>query len=149
VTWLFAAVTDIGSPFDPAAVFRFKIRTDIVADVAGTAQGVTDNQLPAGVLFPAFESADTEVIGIIKTAPVPCINNAVAQDLFRDGGGILAEILCDLTKGKLAVKRLFNKLPVFQGKMFMVSGYKIRHNRPPLALPGNSKEDTEKRCGYQ
>ena len=149
MTGLIAAVTDIGGLFDPAAVFRFKVRTDVVADVAGAAQGVTDEQLPTGILFPAFVSADTEVIGVIKTAPVPCIDSAVPPDLFRDGGWILAEILCDLTEGTLAVKGQFNKLPVFQGKMFMVSGYEIRHNRPPLPPPGNSKEDTEKRCGYQ
>lgn len=32
-------------------------------------------------MFPAFASADTEVIGVIKAAPVPGINIAVATDI--------------------------------------------------------------------
>ena len=76
-------------------MLRFKVRTAVVTDVAGAAQGITDDQLSAGVLFPASVSADTEVIGVIKAAPVPCINSAVPPDLFGYGGRILTEILCD------------------------------------------------------
>ncbi len=94
MTGLIAAVADIGSPFDPAAGFPFKVGTDVVTNVAGAAQGVADEQFPAGILFPAFVSADTEVIGVIKAAPVPGISDTVAKDLFRDGGRILTEVLC-------------------------------------------------------
>lgn len=68
MTGLIAAVADIGSPLDPAAGFPFKVGTDVVTNVARAAQGAADGQFPAGILFPAFVSADTEVIGVIKAA---------------------------------------------------------------------------------
>lgn len=123
MTGFIAAVADIGSPFDPASGFPFKVGTDVVTNVAGAAQGVADDQFPAGILFPAFVSADTEVIGVIKAAPVPGISDTVAKDLFRDGGRILTEVLCNITEGTLAVKGFFNKLPVCESKMFLVSRY--------------------------
>ena len=121
---LITAVADIGGTLDPAALFPFKVGTDVVTDMAGAAQG-------------------------IKAAPVPGINDTVSKDLFRDRGWILTEVFCDITERAMAVKGFLNKLPVLQSKMFMVSGYEIRHNRPPLPPLGNRKEDTEKRCGYQ
>lgn len=149
MTGLIAAIADIGSPLDPAALFPFKVGTDAVTDVAGAAQGIADDQFPAGILFPAFVSADTEVIRVIKAAPVPGINGTVSKDLFRDRGWILTEVFCDITEGAVVVKGSLNKLSVLQGKMFMVSGYEIRHSRPPLPPLGNNKEDTEKQCGHQ
>lgn len=130
-------------------MFPFKVGTKVVTDVAGVAQGIADDQFPAGILLPAFVSADTEVIGVIKAAPVPGINDTVLPNLFRDGGWTLTEVLCNFTERALAVKGFLNKQPVFQCKMFMVAGYEIRHNRPPLSPLGNRKEDTEKRCDYQ
>lgn len=146
---LITAVADIEGPLDPAALFPFKVGTDIVTDVAGAAQGIADDQFPAGILFPAVVSADTEVIRVIKAAPVSGINDTVSKDLFRDRGWILTEVFCDITERAMVVKGFLNKLPVLQSKMFMVPRYEIRHNRPPLPPLGNRKEDTEKRCGYQ
>lgn len=146
---LIAAVADIGAPLDPAALFPFKVGTNVVTDVAGAAQGVADDKFPAGILLPAFVSAGTEVIGVIKAAPVPGINDTVPADLFRDGGRVLTEVLCNFTERAPAVKGFLNKQPVLQSKMFMVTGYEIRHNRPPLPPPGNCKENTEKRSDYQ
>ena len=80
-----ATVADVRSLFNLTAVFAFKADADVVAAVAGAAQGITDDQLVTGIRFPASVSVNTEVVGVIKTAVVPCINNAVFPDLFGDG----------------------------------------------------------------
>lgn len=85
VPWFTAAIADIGSILNLAAVFPFKAAADIVAAMAGAAQGVTDDQLTAGVGFPASVPVDTEVVGIVKTAVVPRVHNAVFSNLFEDG----------------------------------------------------------------
>ena len=79
-----AAIADVRSLFYLPAVFAFKTAADVVAAVAGTAEGIADDQLVTGIRFPAFVSVDTEVVGIIKASVVPRVNNAVIPDLFRD-----------------------------------------------------------------
>ena len=83
--WFTAAIADVRSLFYLTAVFAFKTAADVVAAMAGTAQSVTDDQLVTGIRFPASVSVDTEVVGIIKTSAVPCVNNAVLPNLFGDG----------------------------------------------------------------
>ena len=66
-------------------MFAFKTAADVVAAVAGTAEGIADDQLVTGIRFPAFVSVDTEVVGIIKTPAVEGVNNTVFPNLFGDG----------------------------------------------------------------
>ena len=80
-----AAIADVRSLFCLPAVFAFKTAADVVAAVAGTAEGVTDDQLVTGIRFPSSVSVDTEVVGIIKTSAAACVNNAVFPNLFGDG----------------------------------------------------------------
>ena len=82
---LTAAIADVRSLFYLVTEFTFKAAADAVATMAGTAQSVTDNQLAAGIRFPASVSVDAEVVGIIKTPAVEGVNNAVFPNLFGDG----------------------------------------------------------------
>lgn len=93
------AVTDKGCFVYMAAFFAFKPVTYVVADMAGTAVSVTQDELVAGIRFFTVEPVDTEVIGIGKAAPVPCVCSPVLPDFIRDGGGILAEISGYLAEG--------------------------------------------------
>lgn len=118
-----AAVADIGSLLYLFAGFPFKTRTDIVASMAGTAEGITEDELAAGIGLPAVVAMDAEVVGIVKTAPVPCIYNAMLPNLLGDGGRIFAEIFGNFPKGFPFVKRLLNVLAVSQRKMFVIARY--------------------------
>ena len=42
-----------------------------IASVAGAAESIAEDEFPTGVCFFAVITMDTEVIGIIKTSPVP------------------------------------------------------------------------------
>lgn len=47
--------------------------------VAGTVQGITEDDLVTGISFLTVEPVDAEVIGIVEAAPVPSILNAVER----------------------------------------------------------------------
>ncbi len=66
--WLTAAIADVRGLFYLVTVFPFKTAADAVAAMAGTAQSVTDNQLVAGIGFPAFVFVDTEVVWLCRTS---------------------------------------------------------------------------------
>ena len=93
------AITDIRSLLYLLAGFPFKTWADIVTSMAGTAKGITDDELVAGVGLLTAETVDAEVVGIVKTAPVPCVYNAVLPNLFGDSGRVFAEIFGDFPKG--------------------------------------------------
>lgn len=118
-----AAIADIRSFLYLFAGFPFKTRTDIVTSMAGAADGITEDELAAGIGLPAVVAMDAEVVGIVKTAPVPCIYNAVLRNLLGDGGRVFAEIFGDFPKGFPFVKRLLNVLAVSQRKVFVIARY--------------------------
>ena len=123
VPWLLTAIADIGSFLNMRTVFPLKAWTDVVASVTGTAESVANDHLSAGIGLFAVVAVDTEVIGVIKAAPVPGIHNSAFPDFFGDRGGIFAEETGNLAKRLMVVKSLFNIFTVFEGKMFFVSRY--------------------------
>lgn len=131
VPGLITAIADIRSLLYLPAGFPFKPRADIVAPMAGTAKSIADNKLVAGVGLFTMVAMDTEVVGIVKTAPVPCVYNTMFPNLFGDGGGIFAEIFGNFSEGFPFIKRFFNVLAVSQRKMFVVTRDQVRHKVPP------------------
>ena len=77
-----AAIADVGGLFYLVTVLALKTAADAVATMAGTAQSVTDNQLAAGIRFPASVSVDAEVVGIVKASVVPCVDSAVVPNNY-------------------------------------------------------------------
>lgn len=69
--WFIASITDERGFLDPGAVLPFKSGTDVIASVAGAAESIAEDEFPTGVCFFAVITMDTEVIGVIKTSPVP------------------------------------------------------------------------------
>lgn len=118
-----AAIADIRSLLDLPAGFPFKTRADIVTSMAGAAKGVTDDEFTAGIDLLAVVTVNAEVIGVIKTAPVPGVSNAVFPNLFGDGGRIFAQVFGNFPKGFPFVQRLLNVLAVSQRKVFVIARY--------------------------
>jgi len=110
------------------AFLALKPVTYIVADMAGAAVSVTDDEFAAGIRFFTAEPVDAEVAGIGKAASVPCIGSPVFPDLVRDSGRILAQIFCCFTEGFPLIQGLFDKKAVIECKMLMVSRYQFRHS---------------------
>jgi len=52
----------------------------------------------------------------------------VSLYLLGDRGGIFAEVPGDLLKREVPFQRLLDEEPVFEGKVLLVSGYKVAHN---------------------
>ena len=121
VSLLITAIADIRSFLYLLAGLSFKARADVVASTAGTAKGITDDELVASVGLLTTEAMDTKVVGIVKTAPVPCVYNTMLPNLFGDSGRIFAEIFGNFPKGFAFIKRFFNVLSVSQRKMFVVT----------------------------
>ena len=118
---LAAAIADIGGLLNLPAVFPLKTWADIIAAVAGTAEGITDDQFAAGVCLLAAKTMNTEVIRVVKAPSVPGIDDPMFPDFFGDGGRVLAEIPCDFTEGLTGIEGLFNKSTVIERKMFVVT----------------------------
>ena len=73
ITGYRAAITDKRGFVYMTAFLALKAVTYIVAYMTGAAVSVTDDELAAGIRFFTAEPVDAEVIGIGKTAPVPCV----------------------------------------------------------------------------
>ncbi len=86
------AVTYEGCFFYLPAVFTFKTAAHIVALMAGSAHVVTDENFIACVGLFTMESVDAEVVWVVKTATVPCIDGSMTPYLLGNGGRILAGI---------------------------------------------------------
>jgi hypothetical protein len=74
--------------------------------MAGTAHGITNNDFFTGIGFPAVESMNTKVIGIIETALVPGVLCTVQSNFLRNGSGIFAQELGYILKGIPFIQRL-------------------------------------------
>ena len=86
VSLLITAIADIRSFLNLLAGFSFKAGADVVASMAGTAKGITDDELVASVGLLTTEAMETKVVGIVKTAPVPSVYNTMLPNLFGDSG---------------------------------------------------------------
>lgn len=112
VPWFFTAIANERSLLNPAAMFPFKTAADIVAFVAGSAFGIANDKLSAGICLLAMVAVSTKIIGVNKTAAVPCIDGSVPPYFFRDRGRVFAEIFGDLTERLSFIKAIFNIDPV-------------------------------------
>lgn len=128
VECLVAAVTDIWGFIQAYAPFPDKIPAGLVASRAGSTFDAAEDDLAAGIGFVAVVSMDTEVFGIIKSAFVVPVAEAVFFYLFRDGGRILAQEAADVLERHPLRKCFLNVKPVFEGEVFLVSRYKITHH---------------------
>lgn len=95
---LVTAIADIRSFIEPAAAFLFKIGTGLVAGRTGSTLDTTKKNLPTGVCLFAMVTVHTKVFGIVKSAFVIPVGQAVCLHLFGDGSGILTEEACDILK---------------------------------------------------
>lgn len=123
VSWRFAAIAYERSLFNLSAVFPLKLAAYIIAFMAGPAFGITDYKFPAGIRLPTVEAVNAKVIGVIKTAAVPCIDNPVSPYFFGDGRRVLAKIFGNLAEGLSFIKAVFDIDSVIQSQMFMISWY--------------------------
>ena len=94
-----AAVADIRGLIKPVAAFPAEVRAGLVTGRAGGTFDVTQNDLAAYIGLSAVIAVYAEVVGIVKSAFVVPVAEAVVSDLFGDGGRILAEESGDVLKG--------------------------------------------------
>ena len=64
----------------------------------GSTLDTTKKDLPTGVCLFAMVTVHTKVFGIVKSAFVIPVGQAVCLHLFGDGSGILTEEACDVLK---------------------------------------------------
>ena len=121
------AVADIRSLIKPVAAFPAEVGTGLVAGRTGGTFDVTQNDLAAYIGLSAVIAVYAEVVGIVKSAFVVPVAEAVVSDLFGDGGRILAEESGDILKGGTLVQGSFDVPAVIKGKMFLVSWYISAH----------------------
>lgn len=82
VPWFFSAIANKRGLLDPVAMFPFKTAADIVAFMAGSTFGITNNKLSTGICLLAMVAVFAKIIGVCKTAAVPCIDDPVAPYFF-------------------------------------------------------------------
>lgn len=98
------SITDIGSLIEAVTAFPYKVRTGLVAGGAGSTFHIAEDEFTAYVRFPAVIALDTEVMGIIESAFMIPVAEAVGPDLLGDGSRILTEIFCDLLKRETLIQ---------------------------------------------
>ena len=104
VPGLMTAVADKRSVIHSGTLFKDEVLAGSVALVAGAAKIVADDEFAADIGFPAFEAMDTEVVGVIEGASVPCIKTTVEPDLFGNRGRILTEESGDILERLTIIK---------------------------------------------
>ena len=104
-------------------ILSLKTGADCITSQAGFAVDVADLNLATGIRFLAVKTMDAEVVRIDKTATVEGIHTPVEHHLLGDGGGILAEVLGDLSEGLTFIERLLDVLTILQCEMSVVSRY--------------------------
>ncbi|MEY8332492.1 hypothetical protein AALB53_05185 [Lachnospiraceae bacterium 47-T17] len=91
VSGFWAAVTHERSFFYVKAMFTFKTAAYIIALVAGSAHGITDEDFIACIGLFTMESMNAEIMWVIKAATVPCVDRSMAENFLGNGGRILAQ----------------------------------------------------------
>ena len=128
-----AAVADVGCAVDPVAAFPFKAFADGIALMAGTARGIADDDLVAGIHLFTTKAVDAEVIRVVEASPVPDVDTPVKADLFGDRGRILAEEAGNIPEGQAGIEAVLDVEPVMDSKVFVVSRDRSRHKTPPFS----------------
>lgn len=131
VDGLGASVADIRSFIETVTAFPYKVGAGLVAGRTGGAFHITKHDLMAHIRLPAVIAVDAEVMGIIKSAFVTPVTEAVGSDLLGDGSRIFAEIFGDLLKREPLIQGSFNISAVTKGKVLLVSWYVFTHGEPP------------------
>lgn len=126
-----AAIADIRSLFQPAAGLFLKVFAGLIAGRAGSAFNAAENDLAAGICFPAVITMDTEVMSIIKGAFMIPVREAVSPDLFGYRSRIFAEKTGNIFKGSAFVQFRFDIDTVIKGQMLLVARYIFTHKIPP------------------
>lgn len=103
INGLVTTVADVGSLIETVTAFPYKVRTGLVAGGAGSAFHLTEDELTTHICFSAVITVDTEVVGIIKSAFMIPVAEAVGSDFLGDSSGIFAEISGGLLKRKAPV----------------------------------------------
>ena len=82
MTFFLTSIADIWCFLDLPAGFPFKAGAYTVAFMAGTAEGIADDQLATCVRFFTVIPVDTEVVRIVETSSVPRIYDPAFPDFF-------------------------------------------------------------------
>ena len=82
MTFFLTSIADIWCFLDLPAGFPFKAGADTVAFMAGTAEGIADDQLATCVRFFTVIPVDTEVVRIVETSFIPGIYDPAFPDFF-------------------------------------------------------------------
>ena len=92
------AITYIRRLIKSAAPFLFEILTGLVAGWTGCTFNAAEHDFSTGICFFTVIAVYTKVFGIVKSAFVIPVGQAVCLHLFGDGSGILTEEACDILK---------------------------------------------------
>lgn len=82
MTLFLTSIADIWCFLDLPAGFPFKVGADTVAFMAGTAEGIADDQLATCICFFTVIPVDAEVVRIVETSSVPRVYNPAFPDFF-------------------------------------------------------------------
>lgn len=126
-----ASVADIGSLIQAITAFFFEVLAGLIAGGARSAFDTAEDDLAAGIGLFTVITMNTEVLSIIKGAFVIPVGQAVSLDLLGNGGGIFTQETRDILKGSTFVQLVFNVDTVFEGKVFLITGYIFTHDVPP------------------
>lgn len=115
------------SPVQPGAFFDDKIPACLVTGGTGSTFDPAEDDLLAGISLFAVIHVYAEVVCIVEGAFMVPVGKPVVFDFPGDHGRIFTQIAGDLLEGTAFVQRVFNEDPVFEGQMFLVTGYKSAH----------------------
>lgn len=118
---LITAITDIRSLFNTFTQFRLKARAYLVALMAGTAKGITQDEFVTGIRLFTMKAVNTKVVRIVEGASVPGVDLPVKPYLFRDSGGIFAEVTGDISERYTGIQCVFDIQTVINGQVQVVS----------------------------
>ena len=121
MSFLRASVADIRRLGKSAAFFLLKVFAVLVADRAGRAVTVTDNDAVTDIGTLAAEPFGTEVVRIIEYPFGLDIIHPVKPDFLRYGGWILAKEPGNVLEGSAFIQLDFDVFPVRQGEVFLVT----------------------------
>lgn len=83
--------------------------------MAGAAGGIAEKELFAGIRLPTPETVDTEVVGVVEAAFIPCIGDPVFKDFIGDSGRVLTEVFGNDPKGLTFVQSLLDVQAILEG----------------------------------
>ena len=131
VDLLGTTIADIRSLVQAITAFFFEVLAGLIAGRARSAFDTAEDDLAADLGLFAVIPMDTEILSIIKGTFVIPVRQAMGLYFLRNSRGILAQETSDILKGRAFVKLIFDVDTVFEGKVFLVTGYIFTHDIPP------------------